>query len=157
MNVEEGTVFERESFADKIGRYIFLLIIVLIVAVGFFTWARISTGSHNALQEARGVRAAMKLVSIEYYGGNGSIYDRNAYDGMAKGAADMIRTMSYSDGEIELKAWDEANNVPIAFTYRRDPYVIEFRSVGDPQDRDDVWDVYYAFHLMQYTTEQGPE
>ena len=99
----------------------------------------------------------MKLVSIEYYGGNGSIYDRNAYDGMAKGAADMIRTMSYADGEIELKAWDDVNNVPIAFTYRKDPYVIEFKSVGDRYDPDDVWDVYYAFHLMKYTTEQGPE
>ena len=50
-----------------------------------------------------------------------------------------------------VKETDERNS------YRRDPYVIEFRSVGDPQDRDDVWDVYYAFHLMQYTTEQGPE
>ncbi len=155
--MEEGTVFERESVAQKAGRYIFLLLVVLIIAVGFFTWARISTGSHNALQEARGVRAAMKLVSIEYYGGNGSIYDRNAYDGMAKGAADMIRTMSYSDGEIELKAWDEDNNVPIAFTYRKDSYVIEFRAVGDMADPDDVWDVYYAFHLMKYTTEHGPE
>ena len=155
--MEEGTVFERESIADRLGRYIFLLLIVLIVAVGFFTWARISTGSHTALQEARGVRAAMKLVSIEYYGGNGSIYDRNAYDGMAKGAADMIRTMSYADGEIELKAWDEDNNVPIAFTYRKDSYVIEFRAVGDMADPDDVWDVYYAFHLMKYTTEHGPE
>ena len=155
--MEEGTVFERESIADKVGRYIFLLLIVLIVAGGFFTWARISTGSHNALQEARGVRAAMKLVSIEYYGGNGSIYDRNAYDGMAKGAADMIRAMSYSDGKIELKAWDEDNNVPIAFTYRKDSYVIEFRAVGDMADPDDVWDVYYAFHLMKYTTEHGPE
>ena len=155
--MEEGTVFERESVAQKAGRYIFLLLVVLIIAVGFFTWARISTGSHNALQEARGVRAAMKLVSIEYYGGNGSIYDRNAYDGMAKGAADMIRAMSYSDGEIELKAWDEDNNVPIAFTYRKDSYVIEFRAVGDMADPDDVWDVYYAFHLMKYTTEHGPE
>ena len=142
--MEEGTVFERESIADRLGRYIFLLLIVLIVAVGFFTWARISTGSHTVLQEARGVRAAMKLVSIEYYGGNGSIYD-------------MIRTMSYADGEIELKAWDDVNNVPIAFTYRKDPYVIEFKSVGDRYDPDDVWDVYYAFHLMKYTTEQGPE
>ena len=57
--MEEGTVFERESIADRLGRYIFLLLIVLIVAVGFFTWARISTGSHTALQEARGVRARM--------------------------------------------------------------------------------------------------
>ena len=155
--MEEGTVFERESVADKVGRYIFLLLVVLIVAAGLFTWARISTGSHNALQEARGVRAAMKLVSIEYYGGDGSIYDRNAYDGMAKGAADMIKVMSYSDGEIELKAWDEINNVPIAFTYRKDPYVIEFRAVGESSDPDDVWDVYYSHHLMQYTTEHGPK
>ena len=69
----------------------------------------------------------------------------------------MIRTMAYADGEIELRAWDEANNVPIAFTYRKDPYVIEFRRVGDPQDPDDVWDVYYAFHLMKYTTEFCPK
>ena len=155
--MEEGTVFERESVAQKAGRYIFLLLVVLIIAVGFFTWARISTGSHNALQEARGVRAAMKLVSIEYYGGNGSIYDRNAYDGMAKEAEDRKRTMSYADGDIELKAWDDLNNVPIAFTYRKDPYVIEFRAVGDMTDPNNVWDVYYAFHMMQYTTEQGPE
>lgn len=155
--MEEGTVFERESIAERAGRYIFLLLVVLAVAVGFFTWARISTGSHNALQEARGVRAAMKLVSIECYGGDGSIYDRNAYDGLAKGAADMIKAMSYSDGEIELKAWDEEQNVPIAFTYRKDPYIIEFRAIGNTPDTDDVWDVYYAHRLMKYTTEHGPE
>ncbi len=153
----EGTVFERESVANRAGKYILLLLVIIVVVGGFITWARISAGSHNAMQEARGVRAAMKLVSIEYYGGDGSIYDSSAYDGMANGAADMIRTMAYADGEIELRAWDEVNNVPIAFTYRKDPYVIEFRRVGDPQDPDDVWDIYYAFHLMKYTTEFSPK
>lgn len=152
--MEDRTVFENESVAGKAGRYILLLLMVIVAVGGFIFWARIRTGSHKAMQEARGVRAAMKLVSIEYYGGNGSIYDRSAYDGMAKGAADMIHSLSYTDGEIELKAWDEANNVPDAFTYRKGLYVVDFKTVGNPKDPDYVWDVYYAFHLMKYTTEQ---
>lgn len=152
--MEEVTVFEKTSFVNKVWRYIIVLLCVIVVTGGLITWARISSGSHDALQEARGVRAAMKLVSIEYYGGDGSIYDSRNFDGMAKGAADMIKALSYAEGEIELKAWDEADNVPVAFTYRKGLYVIDFKTVGNPNDPDYVWDVYYAFHLMKYTTEQ---
>ena len=155
--MEETTVFEKQSFANKARRYIILLLAVIVLVGGFFSFVRIRTGIHKALQEARGVRSAMKLVSIEYYGGNGSIYDSTSHDGMAKGAADMIKVMSYADGEIELKAWDEAGNEPVAFTYRKDFYVIDFKTVGNPKDPDYVWDVYYAFHLMKYSTEQGSE
>jgi hypothetical protein len=155
--MEETTVFEKASFMNKAGRYIIVLIVVIVITGGILTWGRISAGSHKALQEARGVRTAMKLVSIEYYGGDGSIYDSKSLDGMAKGAADMIKTMSYAEGEIELKAWNEAENVPVAFTYHEGLYYIDFRTVGNPKDPDCVWDVYYAFHLMKYTTEQGSE
>ncbi len=152
IHMEEGTVFEKRSFADGPKKLIIPALILCIFAMIFFAWSRISTGGHHALQEARDVRVAMKLASLEYFSADGSIYDSRNPDGMASGAADKIRSLSYAEGDIKLLAWDRTNNLPKSFTYRKGPYLIEFNALNDSSSVTGEWDVYYAFHVMHYST-----
>ena len=152
--MEEGTVFERQSIISKLRRFIIPIIILFVVIMIFFAWARISTGSHNVLQEARDVRTAMKLISIEYFGDTGRIYDPSAENGMASGVAEKIENLSYADGTVKLLSWDYENNMPLAFTYSKGVYLVEYRAADDDDAMSGEWDVYYAIHVLNYSSDK---
>ena len=152
--MQEGTVFERQSITGKFRRIIIPVIIFLVIMGIFFVWARISTGSHTVLQEARDVRVAMKLIGVEYSGDSSRIYDPSSSDGMVSGIADKIEKLSYADGEVRLISWDVENSLPLAFTYSKGMYLVEYRAVDPDDPNSGEWNVYYAIHVTSYSTEK---
>lgn len=96
----------------------------------------------------------MKLISIEYFTESDRIFDPTREDGMAKGVAEKIENLSYADGTVKLLSWDSENNMPLAFTYSKDMYLVEYR-VYDPNDSmNGEWDVYYAIHVLNYKADK---
>ena len=130
------------------------MFILLLLLTGLFIWWQISTDAHHVMQEARDIRTALRLVGLEYRGLGSSVYDQGAQDGLAEGAAQKLRDLTYAEGEVDLLAWDESSGMPLSFTYRKGAYVVEYKA----QDRDHTisgkWEIYYAFHILTYTTER---
>lgn len=149
------TKFYVESVPNKIRRFAWLIILAALVVGVVVIWSRIGSGARSALSHARDIRVAMKLVSVEYYGENSSIFDPSSEDGMARGAVSAIGTMVPVKGEIKLTGWDDENNIPLSFTYREGRYLVEYRDVGSGNGTYGMngdWSVYYDFKVLEYTT-----
>ncbi|MCR5635423.1 MAG: hypothetical protein K6F90_08915 [Lachnospiraceae bacterium] len=151
--MEEGTVFERKSILGSFKRFLIPLIVIVFIAAVFFIWAGISTGSHNVLREARDVRVAFKLIGVERYGDT-PVYDPASPDGMAKGIAEKLENLSYADGSVKLLSWDDENDLPLAFTYSKGLYLVEYRATDKKNPGAGEWNVYYAFPVLNYSTEK---
>ena len=152
--MQEGTVFERQSITGKLRRIIIPVIIFLVIMGIFFVWARISTGSHNILQEARDVRVAFKLIGVEYSGDSTRIYDPLAENGMVDGIAEKVENLSYADGTVKLLSWDTESDMPLAFTYSKGVYIVEYKAIDGKDPGAGEWNVYYAFRVLNYSTDK---
>lgn len=148
----ESTQFIKESLFQKIRKRAWLFILIGVTACIVFAWAGISTGARNALAHAKDIRVAIKLVSVEYYGTNRSIFDATSDNGMTSGALERIKTLTPVEGEFVLTGWDDENNIPISFTYREGQYLVEYRELGTGDGRYGMngdWAVYYNCKIME--------
>ena len=110
------TTFYVESVPNKIRRFAWLIVLAALIIGGVVIWAHIGSGARSALSHAKDIRVALKLVSVEYYGENGSIFDPASDNGMADGAVSAIGSMVPVRGNIKLTGWDDENNIPLSFS-----------------------------------------
>ena len=54
---------------------VLILLAVLLISVPVFGYFRIQTGSHLALREAKNIKLAFDMLSVEYYGSGEYIYN----------------------------------------------------------------------------------
>ena len=149
------TTFYVESFPGKFKKFAWLLVVVALLIGGIVIWSKIGSGARAALSHAKDIRVAMKLVSLEYYGGNGSIYDPSTETGLADVALSKIASVVPVKGEISLTGWDYENNIPLSFTYREGRFLVEYREVGSGDGTYGMngdWSVYYDFKVLEYTS-----
>lgn len=149
------TSFYVESVPNKIKRFAWLIILAALIIGGVVVWAHIGSGARSALSHAKDIRVALKLVSVEYYGKTGSIFDPSSDNGMADGAVSAIGSMVPVKGEIRLTGWDDENNIPLSFTYREGRYLVEYRDIGTGDGTYGMngdWSVFYDFKVLEYTT-----
>lgn len=127
------------------------ILISLITALG-----QISSRGRTAINHAKQIRVALKLISLEYYGGDGSIFDPASENGLAPGALERIKAVTTVKGDIILNSWDAENDIPISFSYREGRYLVEYRQSGTSKDlygASGTWSVYYDLKIMEYASE----
>lgn len=122
-------------------------VIVAAILCVVFAWFRINSGVRGAMREAKDIRIAMKMKSIEQYGLGGTMYQATARNGLANGMEEQILKMADAEGDIVLQAWDTELNEPAAFTFQKDRYIIIFKQ---KEDGSAIWDGYYTLKLLEY-------
>ena len=99
----------------------------------------------------------MKLISMQYYNGDGSIFDPTSDNGLRDGALEKIENVCLVDGDIVLNSWDTDNDIPLSFTYREGRYLVEYREIGrgdGSYGMNGSWSVYYDLKILEYSSEQ---
>ncbi len=147
------TSFYIETSSDKFRKVVLGVLAVALVLGVIVLFSGIGSGARTALSHAKDVRVALKLVSLEFYGGDGSVYDPSSVNGLAPGALSRIEDVIPVKGDIVLTGWDYENNIPISFTYREGKYLVEYREMGNgggSYGMNGDWTVYYDFKVMEY-------
>ena len=159
---QEGTIFYRRRIGDWIRRYIIELVIITLVLVFAAATTIITVGARKAFREAKDVRMALKFVGTSYYGANSCIYDPSKVNGLADGAAKDIAEVSTRKGEVFLYAWDEKENMPLMFEYRKGLYTVTYISdsyEGKTSEESNAnqmmghWNVTYSLKILDYDAE----
>ncbi|MBR7089608.1 MAG: hypothetical protein IKI46_03835 [Lachnospiraceae bacterium] len=148
------TTFYVESFPDKIKRFAWIVVAIALIVGGIIIWSGIGSGARRAMDHAKDVRMALKMVSVEYYGGKVCLYDPSKESGMTDEALARIANLIPLKGEITLTGWDDDKNIPLSFTYREGRYMVEYRDVGTGSGTYEMngdWNVYYSFKVLEYT------
>ena len=148
------TKFYVESAPNRFSRFAWLVLLAALIIGGLVIWSGIASGAHDALSHAKDVRVAMKLISLEYYGGDGSIYDPTTETGMAQDALTKMSSVLPIKGDIQLTGWDYENNIPLSFSYREGKYLVEYKEIGQGEGTYGMngdWSVYYDFKILEYT------
>lgn len=121
-------------------RVVLLFVIVLILSVPAFLYFRIQTGSHLALREAKNIRLAFELLSVEYYGSGRSVYSPECRDGLTEEVKQRVLETTEKKGNIRILSYDKKTRAVRAFVYETDQYQVTYSI-----DKDEVvhWDVKY--------------
>ena len=149
------TVFYKAGRMPALRRYAWILLVIAIVIGVVVIWGSIGAGAREALSDAKDIRVAMKLVSLEFYSGDTSIYDASSEDGLGDGALDRIKALFSFDGDIKLSSWDYENSIPLSFSYRDGKYLVEYKETGNGDGSygmNGSWSVYYDLKVLEYTT-----
>ena len=158
----EGTVFYRRRIGDWFRRYIIELVIITLAVIFGIVTTVITSNARKVFREAKDVRTALKFVGTQYYGGNTSIFDPSKASGLAEGAADLIAEVSTRDGQVFLYAWDEEENMPLRFEYRKGSYTVVYvadsyieskKDTAIPNQMMGKWNVTYSFDVLKYEAE----
>ncbi len=150
------TTFSRDNGLPWLKKLALLVLIAAVFVCVITAIGRISSKGRSAISHAKQIRVAMKLISLEYYNGDGSIFDPTSENGLSAGALDKIKAVTTVNGEIILNSWDSENDIPISFTYREGRYLVEYRQSGSTKDgygASGTWSVYYDLKIMEYATE----
>lgn len=162
---EEGTVFYKRRIGDWLRRYAIELFMLAIVIIFAIVTAVITATARHVFREAKDVRLALRAVGTEYYGNMSSIYDPNTYNGLAEGAEDRIAELSLRDGDVYLYSWNEEDNTPLIFEYRKGLYTVvyvdsrlkESQETGNDElgayQMTGSWSIYYSFNVLNYDIE----
>ncbi len=156
-----GTVFYRRRIGDWLRRYAIELVIIAGVIVFAIVTTIITTNARRIFREAKDVRYALKFIGTEYYGGNSSIYDPSKATGLADGAAEAVARISTHDGQVFLYAWDEDENMPLRFEYRKGAYTVVYTAETEDPETEEAranqmmghWDITYSFSVLSYDAE----
>ena len=153
----EGTQFYRRSaFVDALR--IVLVTIAAFAALSVLSfWAVTDAGARQAYKEARDIRRALRSVGTEYYGAMSSIYDPSSATGLADGAAEKIEQISTRTGDVILYEWDDVNNAPLQFEYRKGLYRVVYTDGGSQSGVsagvEGTFNVYYSFEILKFEAE----
>ena len=158
----EGTIFYRRRIGDWIRRYIIELVLITLVLAFAAVTTAITVGARKAFREAKDVRTALMFVGTQYYGTESSIYDPSKPTGLIDGAAKDIAEISTRKGDVYLYAWDDKNNEPLMFEYKKGLYVVTYVAdsyVGKTGEDGKVnrlmgtWNVTYSLRVLSYESE----
>ena len=156
-NDNSKTTFYRGSDFPGLGKIAVVVIFAAIIIGIVCGIGHVSSQARAAISHAKQIRVAMKLISMEYYNGDGSIFDSTQETGLKDGALDRIENVCYVNGEIVLNSWDTENDIPLSFSYREGRYLVEYREIGQGDGSygmNGTWSVYYDLKILEYTSEQ---
>lgn len=159
---QDGTIFYRRRIADWIRRYSIEFVLVILVAAFVIVSTVITAKGRAVFREAKDVRTALKFVGTQYYGQNSCIYDPSEITGLIDGAAEDIEAVSTRKGQVTLYAWDEKDNEPLRFEYRKGFYTVTYTAdkyTGKTAENGKInqmmgtWTVTYSFNILNYESD----
>lgn len=153
----EGTRFyKRSGFRDAL-RIVVATVVIFGLSSFLAIWFAIDIGARQAYKEARDIRKALRAVGTEFFGDMSSIYDPRTSTGLSEGAADKIAEISHQNGTVILYEWDDENNAPVKFEYRKGLYQVIYVDSGDRTGNqtgvEGNFKVYYSLELLNYDSE----
>lgn len=127
-------------------------VILLIVCICFaaFTYVRITTDARVAFREAKNVRLAFQLMSIEYHGTDKEIYDAGSPDGMADGISDRLADFIDGQGQVRITAYNRRNCQVTGFVYTQGKYRVTY---GCDKNSNEHWRVDYIINVLKFDEE----
>ena len=161
-NKRQETVFYSRRIGDWLRRYAIELVIITAAVVFGIVTTVITTNARKVFREAKDIRTALKFVGTQYYGGNSTIFDPSDPTGLADGAASIIADVSTHNGQVFLYAWDDKENIPLRFEYKKGSYIVSYTAdIYDGKETEDGveyqmmgrWDVKYSFDVLKYESE----
>ena len=150
--MEDEIIFEKRTIWTVLKKGFLPGALILILLAVFFIACKINAEAHHAMQEARDVRVAMRLMDLECHALGQDLYDPRRADGMAEGAAKRLRNLSMADGTVILTGWNFDTGMPSSFTYKRGAILVEYKALDGGAATDGQWDIYCTLHVLQYTT-----
>lgn len=153
----EGTRFYKRSGFREALRIIVATVVIFGLSAFLAIWFAVDIGARQAYKEARDIRKALRAVGTEFYGDMSSIYDPNNSTGLSSGAAEKIAEISHRNGTVILYEWDDTNNAPIKFEYRKGLYQVIYidsgSRIGTQSGVEGNFKVYYSLELLNYDAE----
>lgn len=126
---------------------VLILLAVLLLSVPVFGYFRIQTGSHLALREAKNIKLAFDMLSVEYYGSGKSIYNSRRPDGLADGVKERVLETTESKGDVRILEYDKNKRTLKAFVYETGHYRVNY-TLDDT--KAEHWDVDYLWSVQSY-------
>lgn len=126
---------------------ILVFLAVLLLSVPVFGYFRIQTGSHLALREAKNIKLAFDMLTVEFYGSGKSIYNSRRPDGLANGVRERVLETTESKGDIRILDYDKSKRTLKSFVYETGHYRVTY-TLDDA--KAEHWDVDYLWSIDTY-------
>lgn len=136
----------RKIIISKIKRYVLLTAIIVAIALAGFTYFKIYVGGRTAFREAKNIRIALSMLSVEYYGKGNSVYDPVRTNGLAEGVKERLRQVIETDGATTILSYDYNEKEVTSFVYETGNYRV-FYIEGKDKTK---WTVRYCIPIMNY-------
>lgn len=132
----------------RVVRYVLLVaVILLIVGVPVFFSFKVKTEGRLALREAKNVKIAFEMISVEYYGMGLSIYDSSNASGLADGVVSRLNDIIGSDFDVSATSYDKNSRNITSFDYTNENYMVKY---SYDTEKGDTWKVYYKYLIYDY-------
>jgi hypothetical protein len=131
-------------------RVILIALILLVVGVPAFLAFRLKSEGRFALREAKNVKIAFEMISVEYYGMGLSIYDSESASGLTDGVKTRLEEVVDDDFDVTVTAYNQTTRAVTAFEYTDKNYTVRY--VYDDQ-KGDTWKVYYKYLIYDFDGE----
>lgn len=150
MNEELKNDYERKK-RQRVMTAIIIFLVAFIVGLPSFGYFKIETEGRTALREAKNIKIAFQMLSVEGYGRNQSIYDAQSASGMANGIEDRLKEVIENDGSVYLKKYNKKTHTVEEFVYESGHYRVLYQL--KPNKQDD-WRVDYYLTIFDYGGEK---
>ena len=118
-----------------------VIISIGIILLPAFCFYEYHSKAKSSLMDAKIIQLAMRVLSIQYYGEDRSVYVPNTQSGMDKETIKEVQYLSGTEGEITLISWNVEDNVPEKFYYKTDTFLVAY--LYDTYRKELIWDVFY--------------
>ena len=130
----------------RIFRIVVIIVVALIVGTSIFFFFKTRAESKAALREAKNIRMALRILDIEMYAQEKSVYDPNELDGMTDYVESRVKLLANPEGDFSITSYSYKNHEVTGMTYRKGPYYVVFTNKGS----DIEWDVTYMMQIYHF-------
>jgi hypothetical protein len=147
MDKEEDKIVKERKQKKLRAFKLFILgaVILLLIGIPVFMAFKMKTEGRLALREAKNVKLAFDMISVEYYGMGITIYDSTSATGLTKGVRERLDDIVGNDFEVAVTAYDKNSHTVTAFDYTNQNYMVRY-----VYDDADTWKVYYKYLIFDY-------
>lgn len=146
---------EKDYKRARIRRFVYIavtIIVVLILSLPLFTYFKIQTGSHLALREAKNIKLAFELLSVEYYADNKSVYNPRSVNGIDDNIKERVLETTEEKGDIRILSYNKNKRAVEAFVYETDKYQVTYRI---DENGEEHWTVKYLWTVEDLSGGKG--
>ena len=141
-----GKDYKREKFR-RFRNMVLIFLCFMILFIPAFIYFEIKTGSHLAFREAKNIKLAFDMLSVELYGSGTSIYDAHSQDGLREGIRERVLETTESKGDVRLLSYDKNKRTVESFIYETGHYRVCYEL---DEEKVAHWKVEYLFTVETY-------
>lgn len=125
-----------------------LVLIVTCIIVGpFMTVAYVNSQARIALREAKNVKLAFEMLTVEYYGLGRVIYKPDSPNGLASGVQERIDQLMEKETNVQLVSYKKETREVIKFIYENEHYRVIYDVSNQAEEN---WIVDYILPVLKY-------